>query len=429
MRHKLAYRLALCLLPLAPSATVNAEDIPACKAGAGQPEQVKALEDALLANYVFPARVPDIMADIRKAASSPRYAEVSDQEFARLLGEDLVTASSDLHFMIGIEDKAETKSAGFSELEDPRSNFGFQTTNILPGNIGYLRFDNFSEPDAAFATATAALKLLENVDGLIIDLRYNNGGYNDLAQLIASHLFDNEDDQLLISYYYNKDGKRVERGQWVLSGVPGRRRPDMPVHILTSSVTFSAAEWMAFSLQKLGRATIVGAQTAGGGHPVERIALCGNFFAQIPVGEIRAPKGGEFEGVGVAPDMAVPSYKALEVSHLRMLEHIHAHDPGTETEWALARARAARNAVRIDQARLKAASGTYAGRELIYDDDGLTYRWLDRFILRLTPLSEDLFAVEGTDAYRIELVRSGKSVTALARIFPDGARQVYERTS
>ncbi len=394
---------------------------------AGRPELVE-LERALKDHYVFPDHVAGIMNHVLKAAEGSRYKDASDAEFARLLSDDLVAATDDLHFIVGINEKGASSSSDFSALRDPKANYGFEAVQLLGGNIGYLRFDNFSEPDATFATAASALKLLENVDGLIIDLRYNNGGYNDLGQFIASHLFSNERDQLLSSYYYNENGTRVERGQWVLSGVPGRRRPDIPVHILTSSVTFSAAEWMAFSLQQAGRATIVGAQTSGGGHPVERFDLGERFFVQIPIGEIRGPNGGEFEGVGVAPDIAVPSYRALAVSHMRLVEDLNTRAPSAAREWAILEARAVADGVEVSADWLQKASGRYSGRELIHTDEGLSYRWRDRFTLRLTPLSDRVFKVEGTDDYRIELLGEGDDIDRMARVFQDGTSQVYERT-
>ena len=394
---------------------------------AGRPELIE-LQRALKEHYVFPDQVAGIMNHLQEAEESKRYRDISDAEFARLLTDDLIAATEDLHFVVGVVEQGPTPDAEFNELRDPKANYGFDTVQLLAGNIGYLRFDNFSEPDAAFATAKSALKLLENVDGLIIDLRYNNGGYNDLGQFIASHLFSNERDQLLSSYYYNENGTRIERGQWVLSGVPGRRRPDMPVHVLTSSVTFSAAEWMAFSLQQTGRATIVGAQTSGGGHPVERFDLGERFFVQIPIGEIRGPNGGEFEGVGVAPDIAVPSYRALAVSHMRLIEDLNTRAPSAAREWALLEARAAVDGVDVSADWLEKASGRYSGRELIHTDEGLSYRWRDRFTLRLTPLSDRVFKVEGTDDYRIELLGEGDDIDRMARVFQDGTTQVYERT-
>ena len=87
----------------------------------------------------------------------------------------------------------------------------------------------------------------------------------------------------------------------------------MPVVILTGSTSFSSAEWMAFSLQRLGRATVIGEQTAGGAHPVTRVPIDDRLMLQVPFGQIRDPiKGQDFEGVGVTPDLIVPAHFEVE---------------------------------------------------------------------------------------------------------------------
>ncbi|WP_299194418.1 S41 family peptidase [uncultured Erythrobacter sp.] len=416
---------------LAPTSFAAAQEgtaapAPIAATASDQETQLAAIETALQGNYVFPANVPAIMEAVRSAAQS---SDASERDaFARALTEALIAASGDPHFIVGIEEPGSASTVEYSELSDKAGNYGFQSVRLLAGNIGYLRFDNFSDPDLAFATASAALKLLENSDGLIIDLRYNNGGYNDLGQLIASHFFPADKDTLLVSYYYNEGGKRIERGQWVLSALPGARDSQKPIHILTSTVTFSAAEWMAFSLQQTGRATIIGAQTSGGGHPVDRFALNDGFFIQIPIGEMRGPNGGEFEGVGVTPDLRVASHRALETSHVTMLETLAAQTPSAALDWALVEARAAKAPLSLPASWLRKAAGEYEGRELVFDGEGLSYKWRGRYELRLTPLGEKLFAVEGTDDYRIELLGDDDAITGISRIYSDGERQVFERT-
>jgi len=45
---------------------------------------------------------------------------------------------------------------------------------------------------------------------------------------------------------------------------------DVPIFVLTSHRTFSAAEEFTYNLKHLNRATIVGETTGGGAHPIER---------------------------------------------------------------------------------------------------------------------------------------------------------------
>ena len=81
----------------------------------------------------------------------------------------------------------------------------------------------------------------------------------------------------------------------------------------SSRRTFSAAEQFAYDLQALGRATIVGEKTAGGAHPYENCRLHPHFtLALARERSVNPLTGGNWQGVGVRPDVEVPAEQALE---------------------------------------------------------------------------------------------------------------------
>lgn len=85
------------------------------------------------------------------------------------------------------------------------------------------------------------------------------------------------------------------------------------VFLLTSKRTFSAAEHLSLSLKRTHRATLVGEATGGGAHFGGMAPMGKGYAAFIPVGRTFDPDTGEsWEGVGVAPDVAVPAEKALD---------------------------------------------------------------------------------------------------------------------
>lgn len=55
-------------------------------------------------------------------------------------------------------------------------NYDFAKVEILPGGIGYLRFDSFARGKEAFETAVAAMNFLGNCIAVFFDLRYNESG-------------------------------------------------------------------------------------------------------------------------------------------------------------------------------------------------------------------------------------------------------------
>lgn len=87
----------------------------------------------------------------------------------------------------------------------------------------------------------------------------------------------------------------------------------VPVYILTSENTLSAAEAFTYILQDFGRAVVVGERTAGMANPSRTFTIADRFDLTVPFLIIRYGKnGGTFAGVGVTPDIEVSAKSALE---------------------------------------------------------------------------------------------------------------------
>lgn len=404
---------------------------------------IASLDSALSANYPFPDIARKIAPVLQERLKKGDYdSAITKAEFASKLTDDLLKVSGDLHFLVGVDAKwvAEVKAKAnpalkakirkeeSSTLEE--TNFGFDEVARLNGNIGYIRFSYFADPELAYDTAASVMRFVGNTDAVIIDLRYNNGGHLEMAQFLASYFFSSEKDQLLFDYYYNEDGKRIQRGQWVLPGLPGKRMVDKPLYILTGSTSFSSAEWFSYSMKKLGRATLIGERTAGGAHPVARKPLNDDFFVQVPIGQIQDPVDhGDFEGAGVQPDIPSPSIRALPLAHKLALENLAKTDDARQTEfaWLLPSLTAAIERPHVDAGMLAKAAGKYEGRQIILDNGTLYYIWRDRFRVALEPIGPDLFAVEGVSDFRYRLNVSRGKVTVLERVNKDGSIQRYKR--
>ncbi|KTE22421.1 hypothetical protein ATE67_00240 [Sphingopyxis sp. H050] len=408
--------------------------------GADRRAVVDNLVGALEANYVFPDKAKTIAAALLAHLDKGDYDDAADrQALADALTRDLIAASGDLHFFVGVDPqfvadhaaKADPAvAAALREKErqaEQRDNFGFADLRILDGNVAYVGLTHFADPELAYDTAAAAMRFIENSDAVIYDMRYNNGGTLEMAQLLASQLFRGDRDQELFDYYYSDDDKRIERGQWVLPALPAKRLTGKPVYVLTGSTSFSAAEWFAYSLHKLGRATLVGERTAGGAHPVDRKPVGHDFFVQVPIGQIKDPVDrGDFEGQGVAPDHAVPSAEALTVAHRLALADIAKADPAkrADADWFAPTLAAP---AKVAPAELKAVAGQYEGRRIDFAGGKLLYTWRERFRLTLEPLGGDLFGLEGVRDFRFRILRKAGKVAALQRLNRDGTTTDYAR--
>jgi hypothetical protein len=426
------FRIFLALLAIA--AFVPAPAVAQTLDREAQQEVVASLKVALRQNYIFPDRIPAISAELdRRVQSGP----VESRHFADSLTQGLIKASEDLHFSVAFDPDevaadrratADDDAATQTERDRERAaNFGFRDIRRLDGDLAYVRFDFFADPQYGQETAAGAMRSAEGAKGLIFDLRYNNGGVLEMAQFLMSYLYPAGKEQEFFDYNYNDDGVRVDRSQWSLAAVPGQRSGDIPVVVLTGSTSFSSAEWMAFALQRLGRATVIGERTAGGAHPVTRVPIDDRFMLQVPFGQIRDPVDGQdFEGVGVAPDLVVPASDALLAAQKFLLQN-RAAAGDAEARWALIPIEFALSGEAVNGTDLDEAVGTYEGRTLVRTATGLTYHWRDRFVLALDPIGKDLFAVQGTDDYRLRLVREDGDVSGLERVWKSGETATYRR--
>lgn len=248
--------------------------------------------------------------------------DLDGPEFAKLLSAELQELTGDGHLNVEYSSTpiADTKKADeeYSAQEMERwygahINFGVQKIERLEPNIGLLDLRVFSPPGMGGQTVVAALNVLANTDALIIDLRQNGGGIGYTVTLVASYLFDDEPQPL--SGIYNRPTDTLTRRFTHTYMAGARYGPDKPVYILISRKTFSAAEALAYDLQALKRATIVGEPSGGGANPFEYRRVHENFVLwSVTEKSVNPITNGNWQGVGVQPDIAVPSERALEAA-------------------------------------------------------------------------------------------------------------------
>jgi C-terminal processing protease CtpA/Prc len=195
---------------------------------------------------------------------------------------------------------------------------------VLNGNVGYLKLDAFASEKDAGSAGAAAMNFLVHTDALIIDLRENGGGGISMFQLLMSYLHDGR--QQLSGIHIRASDTDMQI--WTHGFVSGPRLADVPVWVLVSERTFSAAEAFAYDLKHMGRGTIVGEVTRGGAHLVRGTddpEL--HITVHVPFARAVSPvTGGNWEGVGVQPDLPVPAGEALAVAHAEAIRGILANE-------------------------------------------------------------------------------------------------------
>ncbi len=293
---------------------------------------VRGAANTLVAGYVF----PEVAAKMRDAVvtklEAGGYDAIADElALAAALTDDLRAVSKDKHLRVRFAPDRGSLTAPATPLGAPvdemrRENYAFRKVEILPGNIGYLRFDLFVETDEAFETATAAMQFLAHCDALVIDLRNNGGGSPGMIAFLTTYLFQ---DRVHLNDMVDREGD-VTQEYWTRESVPGRRlASDVPVFVLTSQRTFSGAEEFSYNLKNLGRATIVGETTGGGAHPVRSQRVNDRFAVNVPFMRARNPiTGTNWEGTGVEPNVKSSAAEALDKASALAREAIEARRAG-----------------------------------------------------------------------------------------------------
>lgn len=169
-------------------------------------------------------------------------------------------------------------------------------SEVLEGNIGYIKISSFDE-DCAKKFKNVYTELSKNnIKSLIIDLRNNGGGIVDEALEIADYVLE-KDDIILITK--DKNGKEeIEKST---------KKPiiNVPVVILTNENTASSSEILTAALKEHGKATVVGEKTYGKGVIQELITLTDGSGIKITTEEYYTPNRNKINEVGITPDKEV----------------------------------------------------------------------------------------------------------------------------
>ena len=291
----------------------------------------------LRSKYVFPEIAAQMERTIRSHVADGDYASItSARQFAEQLQSDLRAVSRDQHLEVAYSYEAiPIQGANQQEKIDPERqarirykgglvNYWFKNADILPGNLGYLRFDGFFPlKDGGRETADSAMAFLRHTSALIIDLRANRGGDPEIGLVLMGYLFDKP--VRLGDFLSRLDGSRTEN--WVSPNNSGTRYSG-DVYVLVSGDTISAAEGFAYDLKSVRRAVVIGERTSGAAHPAFDYRVGEHFTLTIPTSRyVNAVTGTDWEGTGVVPDVPTSKEQALKAAELTALQELLKKQP------------------------------------------------------------------------------------------------------
>ncbi len=182
----------------------------------------------------------------------------------------------------------------------------------LEGNIGYLHvlsMEGYSGEDDSVYDLEELKEALEPLqeawqtwDALIVDVRFNGGGSDEIALWIAQHFTKK---QHLAFRKQAKDRSGMTPLQTVYLE-PATRTPFVrPIVLLTSRMTGSAAEVFTLSLKDLPHVTLLGDRTGGAFSDVLEKPLPNGWLLELSNEVYSAANGTVYEAQGIPPDIPV----------------------------------------------------------------------------------------------------------------------------
>ena len=176
---------------------------------------------------------------------------------------------------------------------------------VYIGSFSRLRGENWGE------NIEIALREMGNIQGLIVDIRNNDGGSDRNAKDVAGRFTNEKRLYRYVQWRSGPDHSDFTSFQAGYFEPKGNIIFTRPIALLTNRRVFSAAESFVLMMRTLPHVTVVGDTTGGGsGNPVRR-ELPNGWTYRVPRWLEFTSDFEPFEGVGLAPDIWVSTPDAL----------------------------------------------------------------------------------------------------------------------
>ena len=178
----------------------------------------------------------------------------------------------------------------------------------LSDSLGYLRLDEMTEKNTfgGFKRAVdEAVKKFQSKEGLIIDLRFNGGGWDHSAYKLASRFVPNGKTIGHFERTRIKGTDEYTKMKYKEVKSKGKLQFTKPIVILTSDFTASAAEVFIMLMNELPNVTLVGDKTEGIFSDMYEFKLPNKWDITLSHQQFFSQNKENFEGKGIVPDILV----------------------------------------------------------------------------------------------------------------------------
>jgi carboxyl-terminal processing protease len=162
--------------------------------------------------------------------------------------------------------------------------------------IAIVTITHFNDDTEGLFREAVRQVLLEDIDGVVLDLRNNPGGYLDTAVTVAGEWAQKS----VIVVESFSDG---ENRNYTSDG--SARLAQMPTVALVNGGSASASEIVAGALQDYGKAYVIGEQTFGKGSVQDYVEFEDGSALKLTIAKWLTPNGRSIDQEGIRPDEIV----------------------------------------------------------------------------------------------------------------------------
>lgn len=164
-------------------------------------------------------------------------------------------------------------------------------------NIAYMTISQFGDnTNSEFRNAVAKI-LISNVDSLILDLRFNGGGYLEASVDILSEFFEEKEKAVIVKKRNESDEIIYTYGNGQLTSVP--------MVVLINEGSASASEIVAGAMQDYKRAVVMGVTSYGKGSVQELSQLNDGSSLRMTIAKWYTPNDRTIDQTGITPDVII----------------------------------------------------------------------------------------------------------------------------
>jgi carboxyl-terminal processing protease len=181
----------------------------------------------------------------------------------------------------------------------------------LQGEAVVLRVTTFNDQTYANLQEGLAEQIeeaggIDNVEGIVLDLRNNPGGLLNQAIRVSDAFLEKGE-------IVSTRGRNPEDGDRY-NATPGDLAEGKPIVVLINGGSASASEIVAGALQDHRRAIVVGTKSFGKGSVQTVMPLRGDGAMRLTTARYYTPSGRSIQSLGVSPDIVVEQPRRAEVT-------------------------------------------------------------------------------------------------------------------